>query len=329
MKRRAFILALGGATAWPMVARAQQPDRTRRIGVLMNTSKTDPESEVRIGVFRQHLEQLGWRVGRNLQIDYRWGVGDLEKTRAATAELLSLAPDVVLSNATTATTLLQQATRTIPIVFVVVSEPVALGLVQSLAHPGGNITGFSYLEPTLGAKWLELLKEIAPHINRVAVVFNPKTAPNGALFARSAELAASRFGVDANTIPVDSTPALDAMMTSLGREQGRGLIFPPDTFATVNRKLMVELAARHRLPAIYFQRPFTSDGGLISYGADITDLFRRAASYVDRILRGENPADLPVQQPVKFELVVNVRTAKALGLNIPEPFLVRADEVIE
>jgi putative ABC transport system substrate-binding protein len=330
MKRREFISLLGGAAAaWPLAARAQQSDRVRRIGVLMNTSDSDPESQVRIAAFQQGMEKLGWTIGRNIQIDYRWGIGDVERTRAAAAELLRLAPDVILSNATTATAVLQQATRTIPIVFVVVSEPVALGFVESLARPGGNMTGFAYLEPSLGAKWLELLKEIAPRITRVAIIYNPKTAPNAALFSRSAEMAAKRFAIDPITISLDEASGIEPIMTSVGREPGHGLIFPPDTFSTVHRKLIVELAARHQLPAIYFQRPFTSEGGLVSYGADIPDLFRRAASYLDRILRGEKPADLPVQQPTKFELVINLKTAKALGLDVPPMLLALADEVIE
>jgi len=329
MRRRDFITLIGGAAAWPLAARAQQGERMRRIGVLMNTSASDPESKVRIAAFQQGMETLGWTVGRNVQIDYRWGLGDVERSRAAAAELLSLAPDVILSNATTATVALHQATRTTPIVFVVVSEPVAQGFVATLAHPGGNMTGFSFLEPSLGAKWLELLKEIAPRITRIAIIFNPKTAPNAALFSRSAEMAAKKNAIDAVTIPFDEPAAIEPTMTRLGREPGYGLILAPDSFASVHRKLIVELAARYRLPAIYFQREFTSEGGLVSYSADIPDLFRRAAPYLDRILRGEKPADLPVQQPTKFELVINLKTAKALGLDVPPTLLARADEVIE
>jgi len=328
MRRRDFIAVIAVSVAWPLAVRAQQ-ERMRRIGVLMNTSDTDPETAVRIAAFEQGLAQLGWTPGRNIQIDYRWGVGDVARTRAAAQELLQLAPDVLVSNATPATDALRKATDAIPIVFVVVSEPVAQGFVRSLARPDGNITGFTYLEPTLGAKWLELLKEVAPRVTDVAIVFNPSTAPNAALFAQSAQTTARRLAVATNTILLSELVPIEPVMTSLAGKPGRGLIIAPDASAVVNRKLIIELAARYQIPTIYFQRAFTVEGGLISYDADITDIFRRAAPYVDRILRGEKPAELPVQQPNKFELSINLKTAKTLGLEVPPKLLFTADQVIE
>jgi putative tryptophan/tyrosine transport system substrate-binding protein len=331
MRRREFIAFLGGtaaATAWPLAARAQQPARIRRVGVLMLYAENDQEGQVRAKAFQQGLEQLRWNAGRNLQIHYRWGTGDVEWARAAAADLLRLAPDVILANGGTALRAAQLVAGSVPIVFVGISEPVAQGFVASLARPGGNITGFSNLEPTMGPKWLELLKEIAPRITRVAVMFNPDSS-GGALLARSAASAAEKFAVEVVPAPVRGPAEIEAAMTMLGHEPGGGLILPPDSFMAVHRKLIVELAARYRVPAIYFLRSFNAEGGLISYGVNITDLFRQAAAYVDRILRGEKPADLPVQQPTKFELVINLQTAKALGLDVPPTLLAIADEVIE
>jgi putative tryptophan/tyrosine transport system substrate-binding protein len=330
MRRREFVTLIGGAAvALPLGARAQQMERMRHVGVLINTADDDPETQIRIAAFQAAMEQFGWAQGRNVQIDYRWSVGDIERARTAASELLRLSPDIILSNATPATAVLRQATSTIPIVFVGVSEPVAQGFVNNLAHPGGNVTGFSFLEPSLGAKWLELLKDIAPHITRISIIFNPKTTPSAELFLQSVENAAKGFAVEPVMLPFDDLAAIEPTMTKAGREPDTGFIFPPDPFIVVHRKLIVELAARTRLPAIYSQRPFASEGGLISYGADPSDLFRRAASYVDRILRGEKPADLPVQQPTKFELVINLKTAKALGLTVPDRLIAVADEVIE
>jgi putative ABC transport system substrate-binding protein len=328
IERRQFIFALGGAVvAWPLAARAQPQERMRRIGILMSLAN-DAEGQVRAKAFEQELGKLTRTVSRNFQIDYRWGMNDVERARAATAELLRLAPDVILAHGSPALRAVQQATRTIPIVFVLVSEPVAQGFVQSLAHPGGNITGFTNLEPTVGAKWLGLLKEIAPRVTRVAFIFKPGSLYSG-LFYRSIEAAASKFVVEAVIAPVHEPAEIEPIMTTLGREPEGGLIFPPDTFMALHRKLIVELAARYRLPAIYPSRPYVAGGGLVSYGVDIVDQYRQAAAYIDRILRGEKPSDLPAQQPTKFELVINLKTAKALGLQIPDKLLALADEVIE
>ena len=300
----------------------------RRIGALMPESEGDPESQARVAVFHRRLQELGWTVGRNLRIDYRWAMGDLERTRFDAAELLRLAPDVILAVSSPVLATVQKATRTIPVVFVAVSEPVAQGFVQSLAHPGGNITGFTNLEPTFGGKWLELLKEIAPRVTRVAIMFNPNTAPYAVLFSRSVEAAAQKLGVEPAEAAVQQLADVEAVMSMLAREPGGGLIVLPDPFTTAQGKLIGELAARFQLPAIYPFRFMLVDGGLASYGVNTPDLFRQAASYVDRIFRGEKPADLPVQQPTKFEFVINLKTAKALGLDVPPTLLARADEVI-
>jgi putative ABC transport system substrate-binding protein len=328
--RREFITKLGGAAmAWPLAARAQQTERMRRVGVLMPESEGDPESQARVAMFHGRLQELGWTVGRNLRIDYRWAIGDLERTRVDAAELLRLAPDVILAVASPALATVQKATRTIPVVFVAVSEPVAQGFIQSLAHPGGNITGFTNLEPTFGGKWLELLKEIAPRVTRVAIMFNPNTAPYAALFSRSVKAAAQKFGVEPADAAVQQLADVESVMSMLAREPGGGLIVPPDPFMAAQGKLIGELAARFQLPAVYPFRFMLAEGGLASYGVNIPDLFRHAASYVDRIFRGEKPSDLPVVQPTKFELVINLKTARALGLEIPPSLLARADEVIE
>jgi putative ABC transport system substrate-binding protein len=300
----------------------------RRVGALMLFAESDQEGQVRAKAFQQGLDQLRWTAGRNLQIDYRWGTGNVEWARTAAADLLRSAPDVILANGTTALRAAQSVAGSVPIVFVGVSEPVAQGFVASLARPGGNITGFSNLEPTMGPKWLELLKEIAPRVTRVAVMFNPDNA-GGALLARSAASAAEKFAVEVIPAPVYGPTEIEAVMTMLGHGPGGGLILPPDPLMTAHRKLIVELAARHRIPAIYFLRSFNAEGGLISYGVNIPDLFRQAAAYVDRLLRGEKPGDLPVQQPTKFELVINLQAAKTLGLDVPPTLLATADEVIE
>jgi putative ABC transport system substrate-binding protein len=330
IRRREFITMLGGAAmAWPLAARAQQTERMRRVGVLMPESEGDPESQARVAMFHGRLQELGWTVGRNLRIDYRWAIGDLERTRVDAAELLRLAPDVILAVASPALATVQKATRTIPVVFVAVSEPVAQGFIQSLAHPGGNITGFTNLEPTFGGKWLELLKEIAPRVTRVAIMFNPNTAPYAALFSRSVKAAAQKFGVEPADAAVQQLADVESVMSMLAREPGGGLLVPPDPFMAAQGKLIGELAARFQLPAVYPFRFMLAEGGLASYGVNIPDLFRHAASYVDRIFRGEKPSGLPVVQPTKFELVINLKTARALGLEIPPSLLARADEVIE
>jgi putative ABC transport system substrate-binding protein len=313
-----------------MVATAQQPPgRMRRIGVLIVLPENNPQSHARLAALQQGLEKLGWTIGRNLVIDYRWGISDVEQARAATSELLSLVPDLILANAVSALRGAQLATRTVPIVFTGVSEPVSQGFVASLVHPGGNITGFTNFEPSIGGKWLELLKEIAPVVRVAAVVFNPASTSVAVQFIHSVEAAAANLGLEAVEARIQAAAELEPIFTKLGREPGVGLIFPPDSFTGFHHKLIVELAGRFRLPAIYPFGYFAAAGGLASYGPDLTDQFRRAASYVDRIFRGETPDNLPVQQPTKFEFVVNLKTAKALGLSVPDKLLVAADQVIE
>ena len=329
MKRREFITLLGGATAaWPLVARAQQAER-RRIGVLMGYAESDPEAQIRLAAFKQGLLALGWDESRNLRIDLRWASGDIDRASAFARELLALHPEVILSNTTPVTTALQRETKTVPIVFTAVSDPVNAGFVASLPRPGGNVTGFINLEPTIGGKWLDLLKEIAPQVTRVAVMFNPQTAPYAEIYLRSMETAGTKFGVTPFASPVHREADIEAVIAGLGREPGSGLIAMTDSFMTVHRKAIVELAMRHKVPLMYFISIVPREGGLISYGIDLTDMFGRAASYVDRILRGAKPAELPVQLPTKFELVINLKTAKALGLTVPPPLLTGADEVIE
>jgi putative tryptophan/tyrosine transport system substrate-binding protein len=329
MRRREFITLLGGAAAsWPVAARAQQPERMRHVGVLMLYAENDPAGQVRARAFHQGIEKLGWTVGRNLQINYHWGVGDADWIRSTVAQLLRLAPDVILANGGATALAAQQATSTVPIIFLGSADPVADGLVQSLAHPGGNLTGFTVLETSVGAKLLELLKEIAPRTTRVAVMTNPDS-PSGRRLHDAAAAAAQRFAVSVVAAPVREPTEIEATMTTLGREPDYGVIVPPDPSINTHRKLIVELAARHRLPAVYALRAATVEGGLVSYGVDLPELFRQAAAYADRILKGEKPADLPVQQPIKFELVINLKAAKALGLNVPSTLLSTADEVIE
>jgi len=330
MRRREFIAFFGSAAAaWPLAARAQPPpERMRRIAVLMPYAEGAPEGEVRVMALQQGLEQLGWTIGRNIRIDYRWGADDVDKIQAATAELLTLAPDVILASSSRAVATLQQASRTVPIVFTTIYEPVAQGFVQSLAHPGGNTTGFTMPEATVGAKWLELLKEIAPHVTRVAFMFDPDN-PGPMQSSHSVEAAAPSFAVEVVMAPVHGPAEIEAAVTMLGREPGGGLIVPPNSFLLNYYKLIIELAARYRLPTIYGLSFITAQGGLASYGIKTSEQFRQAAGYVDRILRGEKAGDLPVQQPTKYELVINLRTAKALGLDVPPTLIARADEVIE
>jgi putative ABC transport system substrate-binding protein len=330
MKRRAFIMLLGGAAAgWPLAVRAQQPGSIRRIGVLMGWAESDPEAKADLAAFVQGLAQLGWADGRNVRIDYRWANGDVDRMRTFAKELAELRPDVILANTTPATVALQRETRTIPIVFVIVSDPVGAGLVASLPRPGGNITGFINIEASLGGKWLELLKEIAPAVRRVAIMFNPDTAPGGgSYFLSPFEMAARSIAVEPITAPVRSDAEIENVISSLGREQG-GLVVMTDGYMTVHRGPIISLAARNHVPAIYAESFSAKDGGLLSYGANSLDVFRHAAPYVDRILRGVTPSDLPVQVPSLFELVINLKTAKALGLAVPPSLLANADEVIE
>jgi putative ABC transport system substrate-binding protein len=326
MKRRRFIALLGSAASWPLAARAQQPDRVRRVGVLMGISD-DPEGQARIAVFRQALQALGWTEGRNVQFIYRWSAGDVMHARQFAKELIDLRSDVILTNSTPVTVAVKDSTRTTPTVFLQVSDPVAAGVVQSLARPGGSLTGFTNFDPSTGGKWLELLKGIAPHITRVAYLFNPNTAP--LLYARSVETAAPLSSVKPLAAAVHNVDQLEGVFEQIARESGSALLVLPDLFNAINRQSIIALAARYRLPAVYPFRYFATSGGLMSYGTEMLDTYRQAASYVDRILKGERPKDLPVQQPTKFEFVINLKTAKTLDLNVPPTLLARADEVIE
>jgi putative ABC transport system substrate-binding protein len=327
MRRRDFIALLGGTAAtWPLATRAQQPERVQRIGVLMGYPENDPAGQVRATAFRHGLEKRGWTIGRNLQIDYYWGAGDADWIRSAVQQLLRSTPDVILANGGQAAGAAQRATRTVPVIFIVGADPVAAGYVQSLARPGGNLTGFTVIEPSLGPKMLELLKEIAPRVSRVAIMFNPD---NSDLWQVVDAAAAAKLAVEVVAAPVREAAEIDAAITMLGGEPNPGLIVLPDPATNSHRKLIVQLAARYTLPAIHALRAAAANGGLMSYGVDLPELFRQAAGYVDRILRGDKPVDLPVQQPTKFELIINRKTAKALDLTIPDKLLALADEVIE
>ena len=326
-KRRAFIATLGGAAAWPVVARGQQTERVRRVGVLMALGADDPESKARVTAFVQGLAQLGWIIGQNVQVDYRWAL-NFDDVHRYVAELIALAPDVILTHSSATVAPLLQATRTVPIVFTLIVDPVGAGYVDSLAHPGGNATGFTIHEYAIGAKWLELLKQIAPTVTRVAVIRDPAIAAGTGMFG-AIQSVASSFGVELNPVGVREGGDIERAITAFARSSNGGLIVTGSVPASANRELIVALAARHRLPAVYFTRYFVTGGGLISYGPDYVDEFRLAAGYVDRILKGEKPADLPVQAPTKYELVINLKTAKALGLEVPQSLLARADEVIE
>ena len=327
MRRRQFITMLGGAAAWPLAARAQQRERMRRIGVLMHTPANDPEGQTRMAAFLQGLQESGWTVGRNVEVETRWAAGDAGLFRTFATELVALAPDVLLASTSPAVMALQQATRTIPIVFVVVTDPVSSGFVASLAHPGGNTTGFTPFEFGISPKWLELLKQIAPHVTRVTVLRDTTTSGIGHLGAMQG--VAPSLGIELSPIGVRDPEEIERAIAELARGSNTGLIVLPAPLVTVHRHLIIALAARHRLPAVYALRFFVKDGGLIAYGPDPVEQYRHGAGYVDRILKGEKPADLPVQAPTKYELVINLKTAKALGLQIPPSLLARADEVIE
>jgi ABC-type uncharacterized transport system substrate-binding protein len=329
MNRREFITLLGGAAAaWPLAARAQQPDRVRRIGVLTPFAADDAEGHARLTAFAQGLQQLGWTVGQNIRIDYRWGDGKADTMHKYAAELVALAPEVILANSSAAVSPLLQTTRTIPIVFAVVADPVGAGFVESLARPGGNATGFTVFEYSIAGKWLELLKEIAPRLTRAAVLRDSAIAAGtGQLGAIQAM--ASSLGIELRPVDVRDAGEIERSLTAFAQGSNGGLIVTGSPAAAAHRELIVALAARHRLPAVYNARLYGAVGGLICYGADLLDQFRRAATYVDRILKGEKPADLPVQAPTKYELVINLKTAKTLGLEIPSSVLARADEVIE
>ena len=328
MRRREFIAALGSAAAWPVVAQAQQSERMRRIGVLVPFAAGDPVGQARIAAFQQGLQQLGWTDGRNVRIDTRWAAGNVENYRKYAPELVELSPDVIfaIGNATVAPLL--QATRTIPIVFASVPDPVGAGFVDSLAKPGGNATGFALFEYSIGAKWLELLKEIAPRIVRVAVIRDPTLASGAGQFG-VIQSAAPSLGVEVSPINVHDAGDIERGVGALSRSSNSGLIVTPSAVTTVHHGLIITLAAGYKLPAVSWDRFLATDGGLMSYGPNGIDLNRRAAGYVDRILKGEKPADLPVQTPTKYELVINLKTAKTLGLDVPTSLLARADEVIE
>ena len=331
MRRRQFITVLGGAAvAWPIVAGAQQPERMRRIGVLMAYPESDPEGQAWVAAFREGLQKLGWTEGRNIWIDTRWTTpGDAESVQRFAKELVALKPDLILAQSTPIIESLLQQTRTIPIIFANIADPVGSGFVASFNRPSGNVTGFLNMEPTMAGKWLELLKEIAPRLNRVAFLFNPATATYAEIYLNPFKAAAASFAVEAITAPVHDTSELEFVVAAVAREPNGGFITIPDSFLLAHRAEITSLAARYRLPAVYPYRLFAEVGGLLSYGNDVFDNYRRAATYADRILKGDKPSELPVQAPVKFELVINLKTAKALGLDVPFLLQQRADEVIE
>jgi len=328
MRRREFITLLGGATAWPIAARAQQGEQMRRIGVLMAINANDAQAQARIAAFVAGLQQLGWTIGKNVRVDYRLAGIDADTLRKYAGELVALAPDVILSQSSPSIAALLQATRTVPIVFTLVADPVGAGYVDSLAHPGGNATGFTVLEYSTAAKWLELLKEIAPRVTRVAVFRETGVAAGPAQFS-AAQTVAPSLGMELRPVDTRDAGEIERTITAFAQGSNGGLLVTASSSSTLHRNLIITLAARYRLPAVYFERLFVAAGGLISYGSDYVDQFRRAASYVDRILKGEKPGDLPVQAPTKYELVINLKTAKELGLTIPPAVLARADAVIE
>jgi putative ABC transport system substrate-binding protein len=328
MKRRDLITLLAGAAAWPFAAGAQQAEPMRRIGVLMSTIADDREGQARIAAFVQGLQQLGWIDGRNVQMDVRWTGGEVERLRKYAAELATLAPDVIVTGGASYVAALQQATRTVPIVFAAATDPVAGGLVQSLARPGGNATGFTSADYGMSPKWLELLKDMAPRITRAAVLYDAGNPVGLAQFA-SIQAAAPSFGVELISVGLRDAGEIERAVAAFARPAGSGLIVTRTVEATIHRKLIIALAAEHHLPAVYPLRHFVAAGGLISYGPDYIDQYRQAAHYVDRIFKGEKPADLPVQTPTKYQLVINLKAAKALGLDVPPTLLARADEVIE
>jgi putative ABC transport system substrate-binding protein len=329
MRRREFIALLGTAAAWPLAAHAQQLERMRRLGVLTQFGETDKEASQYIGTFRKGLEAFGWREGQNLHVDYRWGAGDSARMRTYAGEIVELLPDVILVASPTGLSEIAQATRTIPIVFVQVADPVGGGFVKSLANPGGNVTGFTSFEETMSAKWLELLREIVPQLTRVAVLRNPATSSASTYILGGLETAARVSGIELAMVDVRSVDEINPAFNAFEHDPPDGLVVMPDALFSADREMIVALAALRRLPAVYYYRYYASSGGLLSYGPSAVDLYRRAASYVDRILRGAKPENLPVQQPTKFELVINLKTAEALGLAVSPALLARADEVIE
>jgi putative ABC transport system substrate-binding protein len=330
MRRREFIALIGSAAAgWPLAAGAQMPQRIRQIGMLISTREDDPEAQQRVTLLRQGLKELGWTEGRNINVNYRYARGDAARAKTQAAELVRQNPDLIIANSTLSLTAVRDETSTIPIVFLVVGDPIGQGFVSSLARPGGNITGFTAFEFATGAKWLELIKEIVPEVKRIAFIFNPAGGSYAEKFVQAIAPIASSSGIDLVVSPTHDAAEIDQALIAVSGEPKGGLIVSPDPFITSNRDLIISLAARYRLPAIYPYRYFAADGGLLSYGHDSNEPWRRAPAYVDKILRGASPADLPIQQPTKFELIINLRTAKALGLTIPPQLLDRADELIE
>lgn len=328
MRRREFITLFGGAAAWPPVAWAQQPERMKRIGLLMNPAAENLDAQANIAAFLKVLQQSGWTDGRNVRIDTRWGAGNADTIRKHAEELVALAPDVILATGNVAMAPMLQATRTVPIVFVSVADPVGAGMVDSMARPGGNVTGFIQFEYSLSGKWLGLLKEVAPGVTRAAVLRDPAIAAGIGQFAVIQSVAPS-LGVDVSPVNVRDASEIERAIVAFARVSNGGMIVTASALTVLHRELIIALAARHKLPAIYYRRYFVDVGGLISYGYDVVDQYRRAAGYVDRILKGEKPADLPVQAPTRYELVINLKTAKALGLEMPAALVARADEVIE
>ena len=330
MKRRTFIALLGGAAAWPLGAHAQQPDQRRHIGVLTALAEDDPENRARLAAFRYGLEKRGWSEGRNLRIDYRFAPAPSpDQAQPFAKELVALRPDVIFAQTTPIVTALQRETREIPIVFAAIADPIGSGFIASLPHPGGNITGVMLYEPSVAGKWLSMLKEIAPQLARAAFIVNPTTATFYNYYLRAAEPLSRSLAIDLVLTLVANTAEIERAIEVFASAPNGGLVVPPDASSTTHRDLIVALAARHRLPAVYQSRPFVAAGGLMSYGNDFIDVFRQAASYVDRILRGDKPADLPVQAATKFETIINLKTAKGLGLTVPPGLLVAADEVLE
>jgi len=329
MQRRKFLTLLGSTVAAaPLSARAQQTAQARRIGVMIALAENDPEAQANAAALRDGLEKLGWIDGRNIRIDYRWGIGDPARARVAVKELLALSPDLIMPATTQMLVAAKEAAGSVPIVFVNISDPIGTGFVASLARPGGNVTGFTNFEYAMGEKWLQTLKDMAPHVTRIAIVANPKN-PNTALYLGAIEPAAKALGLQFAMTPVNDAAEIERTIATYASEPNGGLLVMPDPLTITHRELIVALAARHRLPAAYPYRFFAASGGLMSYGIDRVDLYRRAAVYVDRVLKGAKAGDLPIQQPTKFELTINLKTAKALSLTVPLPLLGRADEVIE
>jgi putative ABC transport system substrate-binding protein len=329
VRRRQFITLLGGAAAWPLAASAQQGERVRRIGILMIVAEADPQAHADRAAFIKELQRLGWREGQNIRIDYRWAAGDASRLPSLATQLVDLKPDLIVAQGTPGLAAAQQAAGMLPIVFTEVTDPVGQGFVASLAQPGGNLTGFALFEFSMAGKWLEVLKTLAPSIKQVGLLFNPGMAPYANLYFRAVEAAAPRYEIRPFTVEVDDQSSVESKLFALGREPNTGLIVLLDAFTYVHRDFIIGRAARHRIPAIYTVPFFAQGGGLASYGVNLADQFRQAAIYVDRVLKGARPADLPIQHPTKFELVINVKTAKTLGLDVPTSLLATADEVIE